>query len=221
MDEPIPDLPERPLLPSPDEYDLLEDIYTVGKQKTERWRSYIDCLDWDPRQFHDTLLRSRAYHARTVWEAAQVLAIANSDWLSKSTYEGIFNVAHLELRCVEFELVSYQLTCRMLGIRGSVNQLESCCFVLMVACRFFVERVMRCDKASKKMLSLLQRLKPGYNDAPSLLAKNIDKLVFTLQALLKERSKFPTNFLQSPIVGPLTLKLRNAIISLDNVLVVC
>ena len=87
----------RPLIPIPNNIQLVTDVYCVGTVSTERWRSFIDCENWDPKQFHDKLLASRAYHARICYETSSFISITNPDWVSTPMIELIQETAHFEL----------------------------------------------------------------------------------------------------------------------------
>jgi hypothetical protein len=58
----------------------LSDIYCVGEQPMERWRSFMDVQNWQPSSFHDALLKRKAYHARIVLEMTLLESFTDCDW---------------------------------------------------------------------------------------------------------------------------------------------
>jgi hypothetical protein len=64
---------QAPLVPLPVHVELLEDIYTVGIQPVERWRSFINIENWNPYVFHDDLLKKRGKRKQKGFERREPL----------------------------------------------------------------------------------------------------------------------------------------------------
>lgn len=202
---------------------ILDDIYSVGEQPSTRWRSFIDALNWDPRNYHDTLLAKRAYYARTCWEAVFLLSFTDSNWLSLNQYEMMQQVTHFELRRTEFEIVSYQLTCGMLGIKlfNHKNLLDGCT-ILFTSMMWIAEKIMvpHSNKV-KNNYEDLKAMRPFKGDDRRVLAKKYDRYIFAINEFLKRGAIIVQNEkIRDQFLDILTKKLKNCVLSLDQLLFV-
>ena len=186
-------LPE-PLIPNPVDSYLVEDIYTVGRSSEKRWRSFINCLDWDPRKHNSQIMIRRAYHARTLWEASLLLSFTDSSWLSTGSYEMIRDTAHFELRKVELEILSFQLTSGALGLDlRSKERLFDCAVIYYTTMMWFANRCLSAQKAllsakeyrvDQKDHATLLHMRPYPHHSAKELARNLDKLIHAVFSFL-------------------------------------
>jgi hypothetical protein len=212
-----------PLIPSvEDNIDLIGDIYCVGESPGKRWRMFIDCKDWNPRQFHEKLLVKRAYNARMCWETSYYLGLGESNWLSRETISLIQRTAHFKLRVAEFEILTFQLTCGMLGIKcEDHDKLFTCSVLVFTTMVWFSKNVLDLgDNKDKERrtahIELMQDLRPFSVDSNKRLAILIDKSIFTIvQFLTTHEGVFPLN---SNLVEEMAKKMKNCILMLDDVI---
>ncbi len=234
LDEPIthslPTFLADPLIPIPlENINMLEDIYSVGPSSSERWRIYIDCKDWDPKKYNDKLLQKRAYHARHVWEIITLIAMCDDGWLTIDVLRMIRNGAFLELRLVEIELMSFQLTCGNIGITTKKDkhaELYRCACTMFLTCLFMANKILdnkgkKRTKEQRKLYLELQDEKPLQVDSTKTLASTINKGIYTLHQftqkgtlLLNDEKKM------SDLMLTLSTKLKECIISFDDVAVI-
>jgi len=183
-----------PLVPSPVNTFPFEDIYTVGRSSEKRWRSFINCLDWDPRKHNSQIMIRRAYHARTLWEASLLLSFTDSSWLSTGAYEMIRDTAHFELRKVELEILSFQLTSGALGIdMNDKGRVYDCAAIFYTPLLWFANRCLSAQKAmlkskeyreDQKDHARLLHMKPYPHHSPMELARNLDQLIHAVFSFL-------------------------------------
>ena len=191
-----------------------EDCY-VAEPTSERWRSFIDVEDWEPEIHNKSILNRRKYHARVVWETTMLIAMTDINWLSTSAIQLIQDVAKFELRVVEIELVSYQLTCGMIGIGAKERVKLYHCAVNLFMCNMFIAEVLMgdMDEKQKKIHRKLMGIKPMPGDSKKDLCRQIDLGVFGAHEMLNKGSnKLP--------MAQLSNKLKSVIISLDAVLII-
>lgn len=184
-----------PLIPSPVDTSGYDDVYTVGEPSVKRWRTFINCLDWNPRKQHEEIMVKRAYHARSCWEASLLLSFTDSTWLSTSAYEMIRDAAHYELRKVEIELLSFQLTCGSLGIdmSGNKDSLYNCTAIFYTTMMHFANRCVSAQKAfisakeqrqDRKDLAQFLHMRPYPHHGAKELATNLDRLIHAVHTFL-------------------------------------
>lgn len=213
----------QPLIPAIDDnIDLVDDIYCVGKSPGKRWRMFIDCKDWNPRQFHEKLLVKRAYNARMCWETSHYLGIAESNWLSRETITLIQRTAHFKLRVAEFEILTFQLTCGMMGIKcDDHDMLFKCSVLVFTTMAWFSKSVLDIGNHKDKdrraaHIDLVSDLRPYSVDSKTRLAGLIDKNIFTIvQFLTTHEGVLPMN---SNLVEEMAKKMKNCILLLDEVI---
>ncbi len=219
---------QSPLIPVPiNGLDALEDIYCVGLQPIDRWRSYIDATNWDPKIYHDKLLQKRAYHARIVWEMLTLESFTDSTWLSTASVQMIRDVAYLELRQTEVEMMSYQLTCGMIGIsvdKAKSNDLYYCALTLYCTILWLCDKAQGKTKTKKQheaYSDVVREMKPNRSDSPKENGKAIDKLIFAVQEFLKRSTIMLDNEKEKEeFMNELSLKLKKCIISFDKVAII-
>ena len=219
---------QQPLIPLPcPGHDVLEDIYSVGLQPIERWRSYIDVTNWDPKQYHDKLLQKRAYHARIVWEMLTFESYTDSTWLSTASIQMIKDVAYLELRTIEIEIMSYQLTCGMIGINAKKeNQklLYECSLHMYLTVLWLCDKVQGKTKTKqqhKTYSEVVQDLKPFPSNSAKEHGKLIDQLIFAIQEFLKRSTIMLDNEKEKEsFMEELSIKLKKCICSFDKIAII-
>ena len=215
-----------PLIPGDVGIDLIEDVYTVGESSSERWRSYINCENWNPRQFHDDLLVMRAYHARMCWETCNFMAITESNWLCLGAISMIQETAHYELRRTEFKILSFQLTTGMLGlIANDKDILYRCSVILFTTMHWLTQKIFVAgekDKTRRKQTVKLQtELRPYSVDGVKHLGLLIDKNIFALYKFMEnENFEDLRQIAGAEFIKELGIKLRNCILILDKILTI-
>ncbi len=126
-------LPE-PLIETPLSTEDIDDIYHAeATEAPERWRPYIRVEEWHPEMHHDHLLARRAWYARQVWELIILIGCAEPNYLMIPTLEELKAFSSFKLRKAEYEVMSFQLTCGMLGIgtsRKNQKDLYHCCCII-------------------------------------------------------------------------------------------
>lgn len=230
LDESVPPQTQAtlalPLIDEPVDVSLIEDVFTVGLQETTRWRAFIDAKNWDPRQYHDRMLAKRAYHARVAWEASYLLAFTNSAWLSTKMYELIKHNAHFELRRNEFQLISFQLTAGMLGIKvNDHDELYKANVLLFTTLIWLSKKAIDAKKDAPgrmerlKNFSDMNELRPYSSHGKKELAELLDKNIFGLQCFL-EGNCFEsfTALCGDSFTMELGAKLRRCVVTLDGLL---
>ena len=214
---------QPPLIPVPIHgLDVLSDIYCVGLQPIERWRSYIDATDWDPKQYHDKLMGKRAYHARIVWEMFTFKSFTDFTWLSTTSLNLLAETALLEMRSIEIEIISYQLTCGMIGIKCDDHRdLYRCSLEFYTLVLWLTEKVLgkKKTKSQYQTLGEVKRdMQPILSMSKKELGKSIDKLVYAVQEFMKRAEIMVDKENEREIfMKELSLKLQKAIISFDKV----
>lgn len=209
-----------PLIPLPVlGLEMIEDIFYVGNSPPERWRSYINAGDWSPAKINGKLLKKRAYHARVAYEATLLLSFTDSSWLSTESYRMIQQVAMLELRTVEFELMSYQLTCGTIGlILENRDKLFVCATLMFTTQMWLADKIMDAGEKSfnkRKALVELGQARPFSVDSTKELAVQIDEYIYGIQEMMKKGSIMITK--NTTIIEDLTNKLRLCIRAFDDV----
>jgi hypothetical protein len=203
------------LFPLPIEFPHV-DCY-VPVSDSERWRTYIDSDAWEPEKHNKDLLSRREYHARSVWEASMLLSFTDIDWVSTDTIIALRDVGHLELRITEIEIVSYQLTCGMVGIGARERQKLYHCATNLFMCNMYMSKIL---ESKKSTLVKLENLKPSPSDSKKDLCKQIDLSIFGAHQLLTKGLESMREKRGHELVAELSEKLKRCIISLDEVLVI-
>lgn len=219
---------QTPLIKPPVDITFLDDVYTVGPSSSKRWRSFIDCTAWDPRNFHTRILQRRAYHARTAWEATYLLSFTDSSWISSCNFKVIQETAIYNLRAVEFELASFQLTSGMIGIlfNGSnQDDLYNACVGMHTAIMWIVNKIYTIrpkSKEQRKEYSGLVNQKPAKFMSGRKLCILADEHIHELQLLLKNQEihSIFSGTEKYEIIKALGSRLTFIIRDLDKVLVV-
>lgn len=197
----------------------LEDIYTVGESSSHRWRSFIDSDDWNPKQFHDTLLQRRAYHARCAWETSITYSMMEPDWLTLDAVRRMREFAHFNLRCVEIEMVTYQLTCGSIGITTKKQLKLYRAATLVYEASLYMAGLYALDEKSKEKLDAYKELKknkPTMSENKKDLAIFIDHSCWGLNELLK---RFASHAQEGESLEAFVERLKEIILALDEILV--
>lgn len=221
-------LPDEPLVPTPvDTSGYLDDIYTVGESSSERWRKFINCLKWEPRNYHHDLLKRRAYHARVCWEATFLLSFTDSSWLSVGTYRLMQDMGNFELRKVEIELLTFQLTAGMVGFKiDDVRKIYDCSVIFYTTMIWFVEKCLEAGKTLSKKKQKEDRkasagfvhMKPFLHHGGKELAKNLDMMIHSIHTFLMNLNESPGN--DKLPFGEIGKKLKMCIQFVDPVILI-
>ncbi len=206
-------------LPFNDTY--LQDIYSVGPSDSDRWRCFINVENWDPRQFHDTLLRRKAYHARVLWEWEDNLAWRQKSDLTTTSMYQLRDMALLELCTVDIEIASYQLTCGMLGFDKDHEKLWETAITLYKSMIFLTQNLGKVEnlKKFKKTLLELKLMVPTKSYSSKELARAIDGTLMGLKTILsKGEITVETLDKKDNLIWTISQMLKKCIISLDSVL---
>lgn len=228
MDQPPPPgsldrLDDESLIEGPIDMKVVEDVYTVGPSPSQRWRVYIDAENWEPKNYHGRLLQAKAYHSRSLYEICMLLSYTNSSWLSLDVLGLIKSTTHLELRRVEFELVSFQLTCGMIGIKVEKknHDLYHCGTILFTTLMWISKNITKLTntKPDKDKFYGMMELKPFPSESPKQLAKIVDKLIFAIFSFLQHESfqKASTKFPEAT-VRELGYKLQSCVLAMDGLI---
>lgn len=213
---------EPALIPPPLDLSCVEDIYCVGVSSSDRWRQFIDCDNWDPKQFHDTLLQRRAYHARVVWEVSYLISFTESNWIALDAMTQMKDIANLELRVVEIKIISFQLTCNMIGILTGDRQ-----FLYRVVCLIHLASVeigekiytfQKRDKLYLQAMGEVRRTKPLPSDSVTQLGKNFDIQISGLSQLCEVGLPFIVQHNESQWLAKYTEKLKLIVFECDKLL---
>ena len=220
----LENLPDEPLVPTPvDTAGYLDDVYTVGQSPSGRWRSFIDCLKWEPRNYHDRILKKRAYHARTCWEATFLLSLTDSSWLSVGAFRMIQDVAHFEMRKVEIELLSFQLTAGMTGINvEDIRLVYDCSVIFYTTMVWFADQCIKNSGKSRgeqrqdrKEHAKFIHMKPFLHHGGKELGKNLDMMIHAVHTFLFH---FPLDG-EREVIGEVGRRLKMCIEYVDKVIV--
>ncbi len=199
------------------DFNLINDVFLVGESPLERWRCYINGEEnWRPSKHHDKLISQREYHARQSWEMIVIISICG-DYTCKSTLEMLRDISVTELRKVEFEMMSYQLTCGMIGISGNRQDLYRVACVLHLITVYITNIILGKSKKTKQQQKIFDSMveeKPIKADNKMKLSVKIDKSIFAIQELIKHGT-----FKDTDLKG-LCFKLKDGILAFDSVAVV-
>lgn len=212
-------LPE-PLIPVPYDFTAVEDIYTIPEdEKSERWRPWIDSENWDPKVLYEGLGKKRAYHARLAWEACQLIALTDVNWLCTGTLETIRDIALIEVRRTEIDMVSYQLTLGMIGIgaKERVKLYHAAVNIYLLTIKLSKQIMGKDPNATqKKALKELMMEKPNASDSKRRLSRMVDDGLVGVRTLLgSERVGDDPKFVEE-----LARLMRLLVIALDAVIVI-
>lgn len=168
-----------------EQFDDVVDVFCVGPQPSSRWRAFVDCKNWTPEKHHDELLNRRTYHAKMVYEQTLLLQTVEPDWLSTKHISYIRAVALVELRTVELHIASYQLTCQMVGIKGSCRDDLYLAATMAFSLHLHIyDRV--CSMMSvKKGRGEVLADKPGSTDSRAALVKTLDAQLHACHTFLQ------------------------------------
>lgn len=209
----------EPLIETPISTSDIDDIYIAEDTELEqRWRPYIRVEDWHPEKHHHHILARRAWYARQVWELIILIGCAEPNYLMLPTLEELKAFSTFKLRKAEYELMSFQLTCGMLGV-GSKNQkdLYLCCCIMFITNMFILEKFLsKMDQTvdQKKQFSACVRSKPLSTDSCKNLGKQIDRQIF-MTFLLLGNVQIPKKY-HLEVGG----KLKECILAFDKVAVI-
>ncbi len=193
-----------------------EDCY-IAEPTSERWRSFLDVEKWEPEQHNHDILNRRKYHARVVWETTMLIAMTDINWLCIPSLELVHQVANLELRITEIELVSYQLTCGMVGIGARERVKLYHCAIKLFMCNIFIAEVLIAGKKNKTYEKLMET-KPSPSDSIKDLCRQIDLGIFGAHEMLSKGLDIIKETQEA--FTQISTRLKDVIVSLDSVLII-
>lgn len=165
----------------------ITDIYKVGDSPSERWRTFINCTAWHPKHFHDQIFKSRAYHARIFWEACQMIAITEADWLATTMVFQMRDIAHMKMRACEIEIFSFHLTLGMTGIGAPHRATLFDAALLLWQASCLVAKIVIAQGAAtptqQKALKQIMALRPKPGLSMKEFGRKIDLELFGLKEL--------------------------------------
>ena len=222
----------EPLIdPALENTDIIDDLVVFkleGNVTKERWRQFIDIEKWNPKEHHDKLLNRRNYHIRNCWECIVLISYSEAHWLIRPALEQIRNISSLELRITEIEIISYQITCGMLGIQGDHKQLMRTGWTCYLANMFIAEYIIGNDikkmtKSQNKCYYDLFHTKPMSCDSKKELALKIDEYVLGLHVFLKNIKRvvgLKDDDDNTKKILEISMQIKKCIVSLDEILFV-
>lgn len=216
----VGDLP-NPLVPEPTDMHLIDDVFYCGMLPSNRWRSWINAAKewWDPRDTHDKLLASRNYCARMLYETSIVVSTIPSEWLSVSSIEMIRDVAHCEFRVSELKIITFQLTCGMIGIKSKKRvELYHCAVKIFTSIVSLGTMVFEGFNKNNKSFEKLMSHRPLPSDKKAVLAKKIDRGLHTLKEFVDNGAPILRQVQQEGYIKQLGENLRDIILALDDIL---
>lgn len=215
---------QEPLIPlPPPNITILDDIYTIGPTPSERWRCFINCEKWHPEHHHGELMKRRAYHARCCYEAIMMLSMMESNWLNIPTVTMMRNVAQFELRVVEMEILSYQLTTNQVGFmieKHKQEELYRCSVKLFMTVVWITDKILGKKKTKEQMIAYsdIMQMKTGPSDSKKSLALSIDKFIFSINEYMKRGNIMVDTVKNTSFMEILSEKLKECICSVDKIL---
>lgn len=199
------------------------DVYVSDSMQPDRWRTYIDYKNWDPKEFNDQLVQKKMYHARIFIETTVLLSITPVDWLISEQIKSIQELSAIHLRKYEFDLVGFQLLTGNVTINIRKDQRQQLMItgtILYSTIFWWLNQITSTNKMVKQSKQVLSQWRPMSVDSTRSCAKYIDNMVETIRILLKLELSDEDYIDGKKFKQELGLKLRNCIIGLDKVLIV-
>lgn len=206
-------LPE-PLITTPISTAEIDDIYTLDQSSSDRWRTFIHVDQWHPANHHTVLFKKRAMYARHVWESIILLSCTEPNYLTIPMLESIKSMASFKLRKTEIEIMTFQLTCGMIGLSiADQKDLYHCACLFYLTTIFIANRLLPEKKSlnQRHMYGELIRSKPMTVDSPKDLAIQIDRQILTLHVFLTKGG------VNDEDVDEVAKRLKQCICSFDKV----
>lgn len=210
--------------------ETVQDVYTVGdlSENMERWRPFVDLRpesEWTPQKHNTVLVDAHRRQGLVVYEHALILSSIEDDphrtWHVKDLYRTFKLISEIELRVIEIELCSFQLTANTVGINMAVphEDLYHATTVAFMAHLYLWD--LACEAAEKK-----EGRKEVLADAPSRtdsrrkLASNLDKQIFAVNVLTRKALPKIQGRMDADRSRELASRLGTLVSWLDRVVVV-
>lgn len=214
--------------------DSVQDVFCVGEAAKEmsRWRPFVDVLpdsridpNWCPHLHNEKLLVAHQHQGQIVYEHALILdsleGSRDRKWLTKPILSYFKLIAEIELRCIEVEICSFQLTTETVGIDCSVskNALYAAAtfahsvhlYLFDLACKMSGQKSGRGD---------IMAGAPSRTDGARQLASKLDKEVFAVHLLTSQALPRMKGGLTEPDAAGLAARMGLMMRALDKVIVV-
>jgi hypothetical protein len=220
--------------------DSVADVFCVGPCGLERWRPFVDVHPatgdfdprWTPEGHHDRLMAAHRRAARVLYEHALAYELfggpdADSPgarrWITRPIHGYFKLVAEVELRCVEVEIASFQLTTGTLGIttdRARRDDLYAAA-AFAHACHLHLYDTAGRLAGRRTGRGEIAAERPSRTDSPRTLASTIDKQLFSVHWLVTRFLPRARGRLDEADVPPIAARLGLMVRALDKVLVPC
>ncbi len=212
------------LIPLPDIFEnKLDDIYFVGETPIERWNSFIDPIHTSLLDKHQHLIKQRNYHIKIITEVVTLLSFTDNSWMSTPNFVVVRDIAYLELRVVEFQILAFQLTTNQIGLKTNDRRAmyETALHLQTTLLWLVNEMIPVKSKHQKKLYAEIIREGPCASDSVSELGKNIDKLIFAVQEMLKRSGLFTEKAGKDmKFVNGISDKLKASILSFEKIAII-
>lgn len=203
--------------------ETVQDIYISDSGNADRWRSYMNYKQWDPRKFNDEILKMKMYHARVYTETTILDSIIPSDWVIGEQVRAIQELAAIHMRKYEFEIAGFQLLTGNIAIttkKEKREDLRMAAAMLYTSIFWWLNQMPSTNKIVSKSKKTLGLWKPLSVDSAKCYARHIDNLIETMRILLKLNLGDEDVIDSKKFKKELGVKLRNCILSLDKVLII-
>lgn len=213
--------------------DTIDDVFCVGEAaaKMDRWRPFVDVSyegkidpDWHPQLHNDRLLQAHARAARTAYEHAVVLESLEGSprkWVTRPVYVYFKLIAEIELRCIEVEIASFQLTSNTIGIdlRADKEKLYAAAVFVHASHLFLWD--LACKTIDKKTgRGEITANKPSRTDGPKRLAALLDEELMALHAMVMAALPRLKAGLEEAEAAGLATRLGLAVKALNGVMLI-
>lgn len=212
--------------------DTVSDLFCVGELAKDlgRWRPFVDVSPegkfdptWHPQLHNTKLLAHHRDQGQVVYEHALMLESIRGEreWKTKPLLTFFKVIAEIEMRCIEVEICSFQMTCNTVGINCSapLDDLYVATAFAHAANLYLFD--LACAQLNRRHgRGEIDAEKPSRTDTAKQLAANLDRQIFAVHLLCKEI--LPR--LQKQMVGDqaagVAHRLRMMMRALDKVIVV-
>lgn len=177
--------------------DSVSDIFCVGELAKElnRWRPFVDVTangqfdrSWHPQLHNDKLLKHHQQQGRVVYEHALLLeSVKGQKWTTQPLLTYFKIIAEIEMRVIEVEICSFQLTCNTVGINCSApfDDLYAAA-TFTYATNLFLFDIACAQLKKKHGRGEVLAEKPSRTQTPKQLAAALDQQIFAVHMLCKD-----------------------------------
>ena len=212
--------------------ETVADIYCVGDlaKDLERWRPFVDVTgdgafdpSWAPQLHNDRLLQNHQHQGRVVYEHALLLESVRDEkrWVTKPLLTYFKLIAEIEMRCIEVEICSFQLTANTIGIRcdGPFEELYAAA-TFAFACNLYLFDL-ACKHLNKKHgRGEILAEKPSRTDSRKRLAAQLDEQILAVHLMVKQILPRLQNAMVDGDAAGLAHRLKLLMRALDKVVVI-